>query len=376
LLDALPGDPSHVIVTFVWRSGTNKSVLLLTSATSIAGRDVSKMQMTHLEGTDVWFRAYKMRADLRFTYRFGPDATLAAFLIPGAFSFDPLNPKKLVADRDAENPDANIIEGSIAELPQAPAERWITSNPTMPRGALVMERIHSDKLGNERRIWTYLPPGYAPQVKPYPVLMCFDGFGYTHGGAVNAPTILDNLIAAHRIPPIVGLFVDVSWSVRNVELTNHRAFIDFLTAELLPWAHAKWNFSKDPGKTIVCGYSAGGLTSGYAAMTRPDVFGNVLSQSGAYWRGNEGDEEHFEYVVDLVKASTRLPVRFVLQVGTVERGATPNDGPSLLQANRDLRDALRARGNAPLFVEEPGGHEALSWRDGLADGLIALFGTK
>lgn len=43
---------------------------------------------------------------------------------------------------------------------------------------------------------------------------------------------------------------------------------------------------------------------------------------------------------------------------------------------RTLRDALRAKGYEVHFQEFAGGHDYLSWRGALADGLIALLGER
>src|SRR5207249_8101456 len=110
--------------------------------------------------------------------------------------------------------------------------------------------------------------------------------------------------------------------------------------EVYPWAHRQLNITSDPKQTILCGASAAGLASGYLAVNRPDLFGNVLSESGAYWRGNEGDEEEFEWVRKEVEKNPKLPVRFVLQTGALEITPTPNNGPSINVANHRLRDAL------------------------------------
>jgi enterochelin esterase family protein len=69
-------------------------------------------------------------------------------------------------------------------------------------------------------------------------------------------------------------------------------------------------------------------------------------------------------------------VRFWLDVGRF--GTVPLLGPQPgddgLSANRHLRDALRARGHHVRYAEFAGGHDELSWRGTLADGLLALLG--
>jgi enterochelin esterase-like enzyme len=379
IVETIPED-SQVYVTFLWRdtTGTVKSMALALTLMRMRGLD--DVMMTHLAGTDVWYKAYKMRPDFRFTYRFLPNPTMIALAFPDAFKSDPLNPKKLTAKRDAENPGASVIEGSIAELPRAAAEPWLETRPGVPAGSVGMERFQSEILKDKRRIWTYLPPGYDPKARPYALLICFDGILYSSpkvsAGGIPAPTILDNLIAARRIPPLVALFIESPWNTRNVDQTNHRAFVDFLANEVLPWAHKKWNITADPQQTVVNGVSSGGLTSSYVAFQRPSLFGNVLSQSGAYWRGNEGDEEHFEWLTHQFETSPTLPIRFVLQVGLGELAPAPNGGPNMVQTNRHLRDVLKTKGYDVQYTDELGSHEPVTWRDGFAEGLISLFSAK
>ena len=50
--------------------------------------------------------------------------------------------------------------------------------------------------------------------------------------------------------------------------------------------------------------------------------------------------------------------------------------PSAIAAHRHLRDILQAKGYEVHYNEYNGGHETLSWRGSLADGLIALIGKK
>ena len=51
------------------------------------------------------------------------------------------------------------------------------------------------------------------------------------------------------------------------------------------------------------------------------------------------------------------------------------NGNSILLSTRNLRDVLLAKGYEVHFQEFAGGHDYLSWRGTLADGLIVLMGN-
>jgi len=123
----------------------------------------------------------------------------------------------------------------------------------------------------------------------------------------------------------------------------------------MPWLRGKWRVTHDPARTIITGSSAGGLASAYLALKRPDLFGNVLSQSGAFWRGNEGSNDApYEWLTGQYDSLAQQPVRFFLDVGSRESmGAMGGAAPSILEANRRLRDVLRAKGYPIEYFEVP-----------------------
>ena len=167
---------------------------------------------------------------------------------------------------------------------------------------------------------------------------------------------------------------------RNRELTCNPPFSDFLSSELLPWAHGLYNFTADPRQTVVGGSSFGGLAATCAGLHHPEMFGNILSQSGSFfWVPPKSDssdsdiEPEPNWVAKQFIASARLPLRFYLDAGSEEIDLS-GGGRSILLTNRSLRDVLRARGYELHYQEFAGGHDYLSWRGTLADGLIALMG--
>jgi enterochelin esterase family protein len=142
--------------------------------------------------------------------------------------------------------------------------------------------------------------------------------------------------------------------------------------------------TRDPQRVTIGGSSYGGLAATCAAYRHPETFGNVLSQSGSYWWTPPPDPSKPDtftpgadpsYVAQLFVNSPKLPLRFYLDAGSLELDRD-GDGSSILVTNRHLRDVLRAKGYEVFYQEFQGGHDYLSWRGTLADGLILLGGKS
>ncbi len=263
--------------------------------------------------------------------------------------------------------------GAIAAAQQLP---WTEPRPDLPGGKVKAFTVESKIYGQARTVWVYTPVGYDPARKsPYDLVVCFDGAFYGAMGDIPLPTILDNLTAAGKLPPMVALLIDNGRGAKRIaELGNSARFAQWLGEELMPWLHQGWNVTAEPARVIVTGSSAGGLAAAYVAFRRPELFGNVLSQSGAFWRGNEGNNDPpYEWLTSQFKKSPKLPLRFYLEVGALENVPAVGFGPIFLDANRRLRDTLRAKGYPIFYKEVPGGrHEPAYWKNELADGLLWL----
>ena len=367
VFEPIAGDDEHLLATVFWRGDADRAAVL----GGLGGWDAEPNLMTR-DGV-LWSRTYRVPRRLRTTYFVLPDPPETLEWTPELFrrlELDPFNPKTWTSppdDEDSEWGFANVR--SLFEAPEAPPQPWIEPRPGVPRGTIELHRVRSAILGNERRVWVHVPPGYDPS-ELYGMLLVFDGWAYVN--LVPAPVILDNLLAAGRIPPLVAVLPDsLSQDVRNVELPCHAPFLAFLTDELLPWARERWSLAEDPGETCVAGSSFGGLASVFAAFERPDVFGGALSQSGSFGWGAEDGREH-EWLTNRIEAAERRPARFWLEIGSLEEQLRPGGGPSGLESNRRLRDVLRAKGYDVAYDEYEGGHDYVCWRGSLAEGLVAL----
>jgi enterochelin esterase family protein len=266
-----------------------------------------------------------------------------------------------------------IVQFACAQKPPATVPRstdWTKVNVAAARGKIDDLKVTDTQYSRKRKVWVYLPAGYnASSADAYPLIISFDGQDYIND--IPAPTVLDNLIAAKKISPTVQVFVDSSED-RLGDLANHQKFADFLAKDLIPWIRKNYHVTTRADETTVCGYSAGGLGAAYVAYRYPSLFGRVLSQSGAYWRGNEGSSSDPEWLTSQYQSSPELGIKFYIVVGDAETMKNAS-GKSMIETNRHLRDVLLAKGYEVGYLEAPGGeHKPESWRAQLADGLIFL----
>jgi enterochelin esterase family protein len=227
----------------------------------------------------------------------------------------------------------------------------------------------------ERSLWVYLPANYdAKRATPYPLIVAFDGAEYQD--TLPLPFILDTLLAASRAPAFIAVLIDNGERAERIaDLGNAPRMVRFLGDQLIPWTRARWHVSTDPHQVIITGSSAGGLASAYAALMRPDLFGNVVSQSGAFWRGADASNDApYEWLTAEVRRLPKRDVRFVLDVGELEDHATLGGaGPNFRDANRRFRDALQAKGYDVVYTEVPGGqHAPIYWTPRLPVDLLTV----
>ncbi len=379
LVEPIEGDAKRTRVTFLWRAtAPTRNVMVLGSFVTGPPTDYA---MRHLDDTDVWYLTVRLPIGSRFAYSLSPNdpqasgpprAAQRAATVQG----DPLNPRRW----GCSQPTATRHDcQSMVELPGASPQPWIVRNDTIPAGTVHKHKIASKLLQNERNLSVYTPPDYRANGTPYALLVLFDEGAYLNN--VPTPIILDNLIAAGKIPPMVAVLIaNPSQETRSRELPPNPQFADFLATELLPWVHANYRVTRDPKLTTVGGSSFGGIAATYAGLRHSGIFGNILCQSGSFWWAPERMGPDVDATIEtgwLAKefiASPKLPLRFWMDAGVFEVDARGNGG-AILEPSRHMRDVLLAKGYEVHYQQFNSGHDYLNWRGTLADGLIALVGT-
>ena len=396
LIEPTKGDTRHVLVTFLWRAKSEtKNVYLFSYALTYPDEvGIRQGQLNRLLDTDLWFKSYVIRSDARITYVFSPNDAL----VPGDMQkrlaniqSDPLNPNR---GYGLESPEASILE-----LPGVPPPTWTKKRPVAPTGKVEERRFKSILLNNERVLRVYTPSGYKLTGSDYGLLILFDG--QFHTSQVPTPTILDNLIADKATAPMVAVMIDnIDGQTRLRELHCNKAFTDFLAKELIPWVRQNYHVTTDPRQVVIGGTSAGGLAAAFAGLLHPELFGNILSNSGSFsWKPgmldryinpekpsmfDNGRYADFGWMIRQFAERPKQPLRFYLDAGLMEdlaprkpvqAGDTSSAGElSGLVANRYMRDVLIAKGYEVRYYEFNGGHSDGRYQT-LANGLLALVGT-
>ncbi len=330
--------------TFVWEGERAPGLAADFNSWGWAAGDVTtRSALAALESIapGLWAHTVELPRDAYIEY---------SFMLPdGSRLPDPFNTRTIWNGVDADN--------AWFGMPDYRPTSLIRRKPSVPRGRITRHVVRGEHLvaGGSRAVHLYQPPTDDRA----PLLVVFDGQDYLRRAKL--PTIVDNLISARRIRPVALALAEHGDQARFLEYAQSEVTLAFLLRHVLPLAQEQLHLTTEPGAYGVLGASMGGLMSLYAALRLPEVFGRVLSQSGAF--GLEvGDEA---LIFDLVRHARDTSPRIWMNVGRYEW---------LLDANRRMRDTLGASGFQTAYREYNGGHNYTCWRDEVAAGLEALFG--
>ena len=216
-----------------------------------------------------------------------------------------------------------------------------------------------------RTVWVYVPAQYVAGT-PAPFIVAQDGYLYLN----RLPRVLDSLIAAGRVPPMIAILVDsgggdAQGSQRGLEYdTLSGRYGDFIETEVLPGVAARTGvtLTDDPEGRATMGVSSGAACAFTMAWFHPERYHRVLSYSGTYVNQQSPPDPHsprgaWEYHAALIPAAERKPLRIWLEVGEADLHAddpeeTWHNWPL---ANHRMAAALAAKGYPYRFTLSLGG---------------------
>ncbi len=228
------------------------------------------------------------------------------------------------------------------------------------------------QLNRNRRIWVYLPPGYAKTKERYPVLYMHDGqnlfdeqtagFGKEWG----VDETLDSLIARGKTAAIV-IGIDNGGETRMSEynpytftwkgesaaktfLPEGDMYLQFIIETLKPYIDKNYRTLSAKEHTVIAGSSMGGLISYYAALKYPQVFGKAGVFSPAFWTAPQ-----IKQLTDAV--TTVVSSKFFFYMGQ-------NEGSQYVEDMNEVVETLGTNSAAMIYsvVDNNGVHNEIFWR--------------
>ncbi|CAN5566964.1 esterase family protein [soil metagenome] len=223
-----------------------------------------------------------------------------------------------------------------------------------PRGTSRRLRLESRVLGQTRRLITYTPADHEGE--PLPCLYLQDGVAYYR--IARLPLVLEALLAEGGVRPAHLVFAEPGDRFEEYSFNPdyRRSFIE----ELLPFVESEL---EPTGERVLMGASLGALASATLAWQRPDLFGTVIAQSGAFLGSPEAPRHYrteVSWLLERVRAEDPKPLRWSLECGTLEW---------LLEVNRNLAAALEEKGYDCRYQERNAGHNWVNWRNGASRAL-------
>lgn len=334
--------------TFVWEGHAPAPYLV----GDFTGWGANPLPLVHVEG-DVWAHTVTLPRDAYIEYAFvlKPD-------IEERYA-DPFNRGAIWNGVDSVNHTFTMPDCKMTDL--------TVRGAGVKRGTISEHFIETSRwlATPHRRVLLYKPP----VDEPVPLVVVWDGGDYCGRAKLNI--IVDNLIAQKRIRPIALAMVDNGQHARLSEYFCNDATVAFLMGQIFPFAKTKLNLldpepmtSGKVGVHGVLGASMGGLMALYTALRLPYVFGNVISQSGAFFIDERTDYMIIDLMVDSLPVK---PLKIWQDVGTIEW---------LLSGNRQMNERLKRKGYDVTYHEFSGGHNYTMWANVVERGLEVTYGIE
>lgn len=317
----------------------------------------------------------------------GRKAIVLKDLAPGnyAFKFTRGSFDKVECEADGRDIQDRMFNIEADAIQECTIKGWKDNYPDKPKPYTASTQVKimdtafaMPQLNRKRRIWIYLPKGYAASNKTYPVLYMQDGqnlfneqtASFGEWGVDECLDSLQKLTGKECI--VVGIdnggnnrineYAPYDFEENKTKVkAEGKLYVDFLATTLKPYIDSKYRTKKTFENTFVAGSSMGGLISLYATMQYPQVFGSAGIFSPSFWTSKE-------LYVDaaLFKNPNQLNLYFY---------AGGKESANMLSDMNKMADLFANKVNMKIFrtVTQIGQHSEKYWQLAFADFYVWLM---
>lgn len=262
-----------------------------------------------------------------------------------------------VAQCRAQDAQASPAPVFVEQFPAASNDYALGADskpqPGVPAGKTFKFEMTNSKVfpGTDRTITVYVPAEYKAD-RPACTFVFLDSIGF------NAPVVLDNLIARHAIPVMIGIGVSPG-VVNSAEPPANPRFdrsfefdsrsdrlARFLIDEVIPAVESRptpdglpIKLSNNPNDRAIAGGSTGGIAAFTVAWERPDAFRRVFTAIGTFV-GMRGGEQYYV----LVRKTEPKPLRIFMQDGVHDEWPGGPEMGDWWMSNETMNRALEFAG--------------------------------
>lgn len=300
------------------------------------GYDASVGTTTRIDGTSWSYLETTSYTNARLEY---------GFLFDKEYIADPSNPRTVQAFAGPR---------SEVRMPFFTKQAEIDELGAAPKGELIAETIDARSLGGKRRVWFYLPPGYAAAADTlFPTVYVLDGGNYVE--KMDVPRVLDYLIANKAIPPVIAIFSEPA--ERQEEYSRSAKWRAFVTTELVPMVDKRFRTFPTPDHRVILGSSLAAYGAVDLAVSAPGVFGLCAAiappAQTATVVSNQANAR-----------AAAVSIKFFVLGGVYD---------SMIDGARLLRTTLDEYSAPVTYLEVSEGHNTNTFRAHLDDALKALL---
>jgi enterochelin esterase family protein len=215
--------------------------------------------------------------------------------------------------------------------------------------------VETHAIDYKRKVGVYIPAGYKEGTEA-PFMVVHDG----PNQATSYKTMLDNLIAQKRVPPLVLIAIangggDAQGHERGKEYDNMSGdYATYIEDEVLPRVekNCKVKLTKAPDGRAAMGCSSGGSCALIMAWFRNDLYHRVLTTSGTFvnqaWPFDEKyPDGAWGFHETLIPKEKKKPIRLFIQVGDrdlLNPNVMRDDMHDWVQANHNMAKVLKDKG--------------------------------